>query len=69
MDIDLKPSQEMASNAARGLELREKHGRGGTEIGVARAERKDKELDRKEEKTVNAKTSHTVAEDGDKVMI
>ena len=35
--IDLKPTTEMASNAARGLELREKHGRGGTEIGVARA--------------------------------
>ena len=34
---DLKPTTEMASNAARGLELREKHGRGGTEIGVARA--------------------------------
>jgi len=36
-DIDLKPTQEMASNAARGLELRAKHGRGGTEVGVARA--------------------------------
>lgn len=36
-DIDLKPTQEMAANAARGLELREKHGRGGTEVGVARA--------------------------------
>ena len=67
-DIDLKPTTEMASNAARGLELREKHGRGG-DAGKAWAERKDKELDRKEEKIVNAKTSHTVAEDGDKVMI
>ena len=36
-DIDLKPTEDMASNAARGLELREKHGRGGTAIGVARA--------------------------------
>ena len=36
-DIDLKPTEEMAHNAARGLELREKHGRGGTEVGVARA--------------------------------
>ena len=36
-NIDLKPTQEMASNAARGLELRAKHGRGGTEVGVARA--------------------------------
>lgn len=36
-DIDFKPTEEMATNAARGLELREKHGRGGTAIGVARA--------------------------------
>lgn len=36
-DLDLQPTEEMASNAARGLELREKHGRGGTAIGVARA--------------------------------
>ena len=36
-DIDLKPTEEMAANAARGLELREKHGRGGTAVGVARA--------------------------------
>ena len=35
--IDLKPTQEMAENAARGLALREKHKRGGTEVGVARA--------------------------------
>ena len=37
MNIDLKPTEEMASNAERGLALREKHGRGGTEVGVARA--------------------------------
>ena len=37
MDIDFKPTEEMASNAERGLALREKHGRGGTAIGVARA--------------------------------
>lgn len=36
-DIDLKPTEQMASNAARGLELREKHGKGGTAVGVARA--------------------------------
>ena len=30
------PPQEVRSNAKRGLELREKHGRGGTEVGVAR---------------------------------
>ena len=37
MEIDLKPTDEMAANAERGLALREKHGRGGTEVGVARA--------------------------------
>lgn len=36
-DIDLKPTAEMAANATRGLELREKHGKGGTAVGVARA--------------------------------
>lgn len=36
-DVDLKPTEEMAEFAARGLELREEHGRGGTEVGVARA--------------------------------
>lgn len=124
MDIDLKPTQQMADNAARGLELREKHGRGGTEVGVARArdlknrknlspdtvrrmnsyfarhavdkqgegwgvdsagyiawllwggdagrawaKRKVEELERKEDKNVNAKTSHAVNEDGEKVTI
>jgi len=123
-DIDLKPTEEMAANAARGLELREKHGRGGTEVGVARARdlknrknlspdtvrrmdsyfarhevdkkgegwgedsagyiawllwggdagrawasRKAKELDRKEDKSVNQKASHPVVEAGDKVVL
>jgi len=36
-DIDLKPSETMSDLADRGLKLREEHGRGGTEIGVARA--------------------------------
>ena len=31
------PPQSVRSNAKRGLELREKHGRGGTAVGVARA--------------------------------
>jgi hypothetical protein len=31
------PPQEVRSNAKRGLELRKKHNRGGTEVGVARA--------------------------------
>jgi hypothetical protein len=33
-----KPTQRMASAARRGLKLREKFGRGGTAVGVARAE-------------------------------
>jgi hypothetical protein len=36
-DIDLRPTEAMASNARRGLELRKKFGRGGTSVGVARA--------------------------------
>ena len=36
-DIDFKPPQVVAKNAERGLELRRKFDRGGTEVGVARA--------------------------------
>ena len=36
--IDLVPPQSAAENAAKGLALRKRFGRGGTEIGVARAE-------------------------------
>lgn len=32
-----KPTAKMAENATRGLRLREKFGRGGTEVGVRRA--------------------------------
>jgi hypothetical protein len=31
------PPEDVAKEAKRGLELRERHGRGGTEVGVARA--------------------------------
>ena len=31
------PPQEVRNNAKRGLELRAKYNRGGTEVGVARA--------------------------------
>ena len=34
----LKPTQKMASNARKGLELRAKFNRGGTEVGVHRAQ-------------------------------
>lgn len=37
MENDYVPTDAMASNARRGLELRQKHGRGGTAVGVARA--------------------------------
>jgi len=33
-----KPTAKMAANARLGLELREKFGRGGTDVGVRRAE-------------------------------
>lgn len=36
-EIDFKPPQDVADEAARGLELRKQYGRGGTEVGVARA--------------------------------
>jgi hypothetical protein len=36
-DKSFTPTQRMASAARRGLRLREKFGRGGTEVGVARA--------------------------------
>jgi hypothetical protein len=32
-----RPTEKMAANAKLGLELRERFGRGGTEVGVARA--------------------------------
>ena len=36
-DVDLQPTDQMAALAERGLKLREEYGRGGTEVGVARA--------------------------------
>ena len=36
-DIDTIPTKEMAEEAKRGLELRKKYNRGGTAVGVARA--------------------------------
>lgn len=37
VEIDLKPTDSMAEEAERGLAWREEYGRGGTEVGVARA--------------------------------
>jgi len=36
-DINLKPTATMAEEAQRGLDWRKEHGRGGTRVGVARA--------------------------------
>ena len=36
-DIDTKPTQQMAEEAQRGLEMREEFGRGGTRVGATRA--------------------------------
>lgn len=37
MAVNLKPTEEMAAEATRGLEWRREYNRGGTEVGVARA--------------------------------
>ena len=37
MAVDLQPTEAMAEEAQRGLDWREEYGRGGTEVGVARA--------------------------------
>jgi len=37
VEIDTKPTEAMAEEAQRGLDWRAEHGRGGTEVGVARA--------------------------------
>ena len=36
-DIDLKPTGGMVEEAKRGLDWRSEFGRGGTEVGIARA--------------------------------
>ena len=36
-DVNTTPTDAMAANATRGLALREEYGRGGTQVGVARA--------------------------------
>lgn len=38
MALRLIPTAKMAANAAKGLELRARFGRGGTDVGVRRAE-------------------------------
>ncbi len=41
----LRPTQAMAANARKGLELRAKFNRGGTEVGVHRAQQLAKQVD------------------------
>ena len=50
MAIDLKPPAAVAKEAERGLKLREEHNRGGTDVGVKRAEqlRDRRELSRED---------------------
>lgn len=38
MTDSFTPTLKMAANAKRGLKLRDQHGRGGTDVGVHRAE-------------------------------
>ena len=61
------PTQKMAANASRGLKLREKFKRGGTEVGVKRAHQLAAR-DAVSEKDVKAMASyfarHTVDKDG-----
>ncbi|AIL13620.1 hypothetical protein IM40_03815 [Candidatus Paracaedimonas acanthamoebae] len=38
------PTPQISKNAKKGLELRKKYGRGGTEVGISRAEQLSKRL-------------------------
>lgn len=51
-----KPTLKMAANAKKGLELRAKFGRGGTEVGVHRAEQL---VDRKELTEADVTSMHS----------
>lgn len=67
MADSFKPTQKMAAAARRGLRLREKFRRGGTEVGVARAhqlaERRD--LDATDVKAMHSFFArHAVDKDG-----
>jgi hypothetical protein len=55
-DRHFKPTQRMASAARRGLRLREKFGRGGTQVGVDRAHQlaDQRELDEADVKSMHS---------------
>lgn len=62
-----KPTQRMASAARRGLRLREKFGRGGTQVGVDRAHQlaEQRDLDAADVKAMHAYFArHAVDKDG-----
>jgi hypothetical protein len=62
-----KPNRQMASAAKRGLRLREKFGRGGTEVGVHRAQQlaAQQELDASDVKSMHSYFArHAVDKDG-----
>lgn len=62
--IDFKPPQDVADEAALGLEWRQKYGRGGTEVGVARAvQLKNKRTVLPE--TINRMVSYFARHDGE----
>lgn len=62
--IDFKPPQDVADEAALGLEWRKKYGRGGTEVGVARAvQLKNKRTVLPE--TINRMVSYFARHDGE----
>lgn len=63
MAVDLKPTESMANNAKRGLELRKKHGKGGTSVGVARARDISNRKDMSPE-TVSRMVSYFARHDG-----
>ena len=55
-DGTFKPTLKMAANARRGLRLREKFGRGGTEVGVRRA---NQLVERRELDAADVKSMHS----------
>ncbi|MBN2971824.1 hypothetical protein JW805_07325 [Roseomonas aeriglobus] len=55
-DTEFTPTLKMAATAKRGLKLREKFGRGGTEVGVKRAHQL---ADRKAVTAADVKSMHS----------
>lgn len=55
-DTEFTPTQKMAANAKRGLKLRDKFDRGGTDVGVKRAHQL---ADRKSVSAADVKSMHS----------